>query len=204
MPLFDIDTLRSEFQAQTFGIHKKVFESFDETAARHLNEQTRNFSSAKEYDVFLCHSVKDAQAIARLVEILQKCSLRVYVDWIEDPQLDRSKVTPTTAGRIRDRLDSCTSLLMALSSNSIKSSWVQWELGLGDGKKNGKVAIIPLVRNNDQDKDFYKQEYLGLYPHIDHFMGSLYVNRIARGEHNFVNLLEWLILKKPLDRLIYS
>jgi hypothetical protein len=47
--------------------------------------------------VFLCHSIRDAELIQGAKTILEKRQLSVYVDWIIDPQTDRSAVTAETA-----------------------------------------------------------------------------------------------------------
>jgi hypothetical protein len=77
--------------------------------------------------------------------------------------------------------------------------WVQWELGLGDGQKNGKVAIVPILTNFDPNPSFYKQEYLGLYPYIDYTNSSLWVNGKI-----YMRIKEWLNQSNPLEKIIYS
>src|SRR5690242_2793843 len=129
MPLFNLNDLRAELRTKAFSWDFKGFENLDEYAERKLNEQASQFRAYKTYDIFLSHSVKDAAAIMRLANILETQGLSVYVDWIVDKKLDRSKVTTDTARIIRDRLESSNSLILALTSNSVKSSWVQWELG---------------------------------------------------------------------------
>lgn len=53
------------------------------------------------FDVFPSHSSEDAQVIAGVQALLEADGLSVYVDWLEDPQLDRSRVTPATAELLR-------------------------------------------------------------------------------------------------------
>jgi hypothetical protein len=199
MALFNIDDLRNELQTKDFSWEKKNFENLNEYTERKLNEQARNFSSYKTYDVFLSHSMRDGAAIIQLAKILENYGLSVYIDWVEDKQLDRSKVTIETAKIIRDRLKLSRCFLLALSSNSAKSSWVQWELGLGDGQKNGKVAIVPLMTNYDTNPEFYRQEYLGLYPYIDYTGSSIWVNG-----YKYVDLKDWLRNENPLQQVLYS
>jgi hypothetical protein len=88
---------------------------------------------------------------------------------------------------------------MALTSNSVQSSWVQWELGLEDGQNNGKVAIVPLLNVNEVNLNFYRQEYLGLYPYIDYLGDSTYVNG-----KKYVSLRDWLNYSDSLQQIIYS
>ena len=199
MALFNVSNLSSELRTTSFRYESKGYEDLDEYADRKLNEVANSFSSNKSYDIFLSHSVRDAPAILALTRFIESQGFSVYVDWIVDKQLDRSNVTTSTAEVVRQRLKSCKSFLMALTSNSTKSSWVQWELGLADGQKNGKVAIVPLVRDNDSNPNFYKQEYLGLYPYIDYAGNSIYVNG-----NKYVSLKEWLNKSDPLRDLLYS
>jgi hypothetical protein len=168
-------------------------------AERVLINESRTFSKQKKYDIFLSHSFEDAEVILQLKEEIEASGFSVYVDWIEDPQLDRTKVTKKNAAIIRDRLNSCKSLLYAISYNSQKSSWVQWELGLADGQKQGRVAIVPILEF-DKPKDFYKQEYLGLYPFIDKEAGLVWVNST---ETKYESLGQWLEMINPLS-ILYS
>jgi hypothetical protein len=199
MALFNIDNLRTELETKIFSWDKRKFENLNDYAERKLNEQAQSFSQYKSYDIFLSHSVKDAVAIMGLAKILENYGLSVYVDWVVDQQLDRSKVSTATARVIRERLKNSRSFLLALSSNSAQSMWVQWELGLGDGQKNGKVAIVPILTNFDPNPSFYKQEYLGLYPYIDYTNSSLWVNGKI-----YMRIKEWLNQSNPLEKIIYS
>jgi len=174
-------------------------ESLDEYAVRKLVEYSTNFYKKSSYDIFLSHSFRDAPAILMLTFLLEKLGVSVYVDWIHDPLLDRSKVTSDTARIIRERMSRCKSLLYAISSNSVQSSWVQWELGLGDGQKNGKVAIVPVYQNQEFSPSFFKQEYLGLYPHIEWIDGLFFVIGKQRS-----SLIPWLTKTNPLQDLVYG
>ena len=60
-------------------------------------EISRSFSKYRNYDVFLSHSKRDEIVILQLYDQLVKQGLSVYVDWINDPLLNRSQVTPATA-----------------------------------------------------------------------------------------------------------
>ena len=46
---------------------------------------------------------------------------------------------------------------------------VHGSLGYVDGKKNGRCAILPIVKTSGEH--FNGQEYLGLYPYIDYETG---------------------------------
>ena len=201
MALFNIDELRTELRSKSFSWDSISMETLNEYSERKLFEQANAFSAYKSYDIFMSHSVKDAAAILRLAKTLESQGYSVYVDWIVDKQIDRSKITTATAKVIRERLKTSKSFLMALTSNSTQSSWVQWELGLGDGQKNGKVAILPLITNNETNPNFYKQEYLGLYPYIDYVGNSIYING---KDSRYLTLRDWLNQTNPLAQILYS
>ena len=102
--------------------------------------------------------------------MIEALHLTVYVDWIDDPQLDRAKVTVKTAALLRERMKACSSLVYAHSANSPNSVWMPWELGYFDGLRPHQVWILPLVY--DYDSEYKDQEYLGLYPSVEK-LGSL-------------------------------
>jgi TIR domain len=118
-----------------------------------------------QFDVFLSHSFGDAQIIAGVKQLLENRGMRVYVDWIEDSQLDRDKVTQATAELLRKRMRNSKSLIFATSETSSKSKWMPWELGFFDGFKPDYAAILPLTSN--RYSSFGGQEYLGLYPYVE-------------------------------------
>jgi hypothetical protein len=117
------------------------------------------------FDIFLSHSFEDAEVIAGIKGLIEDQGLRVYVDWIDDPQADRSNVTAATADMLRQRMNHCQSLLYASSNAATNSKWMPWELGYFDGKKPDHVAIVPIVKW--EGAPFLGQEYLGLYPHVE-------------------------------------
>ena len=127
-------------------------------------ESVAAFSEAKTYDIFLSHSVRDAELIEGMKLTFEDLGYSVYVDWIEDKQLDRSKVSSTTAEQLRKRMNTSRSLFYVTTQNAESSRWMPWECGYFDGKK-GKTAIVPIV-NYSYDNSYKGQEYLGLYPYI--------------------------------------
>jgi hypothetical protein len=98
-------------------------------------------------------------------QILESEGLSVYIDWIDDPQLDRTHVTVTTAVVLRRRMKESKTFLYATSSNASESKWMPWEIGFFDGLGGGRIAIFPLVPSSTAD--FKGQEYLSLYPYIE-------------------------------------
>lgn len=132
------------------------------SASQVLTEDSRRFSSTEQYDIFLSHSYQDADVIYGIKSIVEKLGLKVYVDWIEDPGIDRGKVTTRTAQILRERMQHCSSLVYVHSANATQSVWMPWELGYFDLLKPSHVWTLPLV--SEYDSEFKGHEYLGLYP----------------------------------------
>lgn len=130
---------------------------------RLANSQNTLEPGEKTYDIFLSHSSLDNQLVLSLVDLFNKANFSVYVDWIEDTELDRNNVTPLTAEILRERMVNSSGLAYVSTSNISDSRWCPWELGYFDGNKNGRCAILPIMKS-----PFKGQEYLGLYPYIDY------------------------------------
>ncbi|MBK7129068.1 MAG: toll/interleukin-1 receptor domain-containing protein [Crocinitomicaceae bacterium] len=128
-----------------------------------INEQRLFSKVPKQYDIFLSHSSEDEVLVEGLRLEIQDMGYSVYVDWIEDPELDRSNVTIETAQLLKDRMQNCKSLIYAISENSYESIWIPWELGYFDGI-NGKIAILPISKQTEYD--YEGAEYLGLYNYV--------------------------------------
>lgn len=164
MALFNINRLEKIVRES----HGYIVESAAQASA-HLNIEMRTYSqfdNSKTYDIFLSHSYNDRIAVAGLVKYLKKqYGYEIYVDWIEDQNLNRSHVTKETAKTIKSRMRNCKCLLYVTSENAPESKWMPWELGLMDGLKD-RVAICPLTREEYKTDDYCGQEYLGIYPYI--------------------------------------
>lgn len=157
-----------------------------------LKEEIAKSESRLTFDIFLSHSYLDAKHVLALKRDMEQMGFGVYVDWIEDRDLNRDSVTPETARRIRVRMGRCSCLLFAASTNSPSSKWMPWELGLADGSK-GKVAIVPVVESGATNT-FRGQEYLGLYPYVtkDRTQGGYMTLWIRTDELTYVSLRSWL------------
>jgi hypothetical protein len=118
--------------------------------------------TSTEYDIFLSHSREDAQVIAGVKTLLEREGVTVYVYWAEENAT--APVTPGTAAKLRVRMNHCGGLIFATSQSSPSSKWMPWELGYFDGRKHGRVAIMPLPSSSTT---FVGQEYLGLYPNVE-------------------------------------
>jgi len=144
---------------------QEVKKSFSKTADQIIVESVRAFRIFfKSYDVFLSHSVKDSELILGMKGIIEDLGYSVYVDWVDDPELDRQKVSKETAKKLRDRMNSSKSLFFVTTENTDNSKWMPWECGYFDGIKE-KVAIVP-VKKTSFTNEYDGQEYLGLYPYI--------------------------------------
>ncbi|MGB3764459.1 MAG: hypothetical protein WA966_14690 [Ornithinimicrobium sp.] len=150
------------------------------TASAAQSELSRLSKAAvSNFDVFLSHSFRDAVLILGLKRVLEADGLKVYVDWIEDPQLDRAKVNATTAAHLRDRMRRCRSLVYATSQNASTSRWMPWELGFFDGVHGpDQVAICPITTGTGS---YTGEEYLGLYKTLEEIRdGGVYRPYVVR------------------------
>ena len=151
----------SEAQAAGLAARQVVQKS----ARTILSEEARRAPATEMYHVFLSHSSDDADAILGVKRIMERLGLKVYVDWIDDAQLDRTKVTKATAALLRSRMRASSCLVYVHSPNTADSVWMPWELGYFDGFKPQLIWILPLVAQ--YDSEYKGQEYLGLYPTIE-------------------------------------
>jgi hypothetical protein len=169
------------------------------SAASVLAENVARQTTDKTYDVFLSHASVDAEIILGVKGIIQDHGYTVYIDWIDDPDLDRKNVTPETADTLRHRMNVCRSLFYTTTQNSSSSKWMPWECGYFDGK-SGRAAILPVTAS--KTNEFDGQEYLGLYPYIVEDKGEdgkshLWVHRSPK---IYVEFGEWLNGKEPKPR----
>lgn len=112
-----------------FKTSNRIFEGRNVSleAIKILNEQ--KYKIEKEYDIFLSHSFQDAETVYLLYAYLKSLGWSVYVDWIEDSQLDRQNVTRATAELLRIQMKRSRILVYASSNVSKDSKWMPWELG---------------------------------------------------------------------------
>lgn len=168
-----------------------------------LAENNIKFKTKNSYDIFLSHSSLDKDLVLTLIKLFNDAGYSVYVDWINDYELDRSNVSKNTASILKMRMQQSRGLSFLTTQNSTNSKWCPWELGYFDGLKNSRCCILPVL-NNTWDT-FHGQEYLGLYPYImyDKVSGS---NRfdfwVYDSDHNgnYVILSSWLNGTNPYSR----
>lgn len=122
--------------------------------------------TADRYDIFLSHSFRDRDLIVGTRKLITQRGLSVYVDWIDDRDLNREAVDGETAARLRDQMRRCDTLFYAHSPSAQLSRWCPWELGYFDALQHPdrQVFVLPVVEG---DEDYPGQEYLSLYPIVD-------------------------------------
>jgi len=196
MPLYKKSDLLDE------RIRKSLFDS-----KQILIKEAAEFDVDEGYDIFLSHSYKDAILILNLKRDIEALGFSIYVDWVDDPQLDRSDVTPGTAEIIRKRIDSSKCLIYVPSENSSGSKWMPWELGYADGAKTGKAAILPISESRQSTETYNGREYLGLYCYVtkNKIQGTdentLWVKKDAS---TYVKFENWLNGELPYKRQVTS
>jgi hypothetical protein len=131
-----------------------------------VEARARKIAAARDgYDIFLSHCFKDKVLADGLTEQFESLGYTVYIDWRDDPQLDRSQVNRQTASVLRHRLATSKALFFVTSENAGGSRWMPWELGYMDGVKK-TAAILPVSEGGSEGNEFAGQEYLGLYPYV--------------------------------------
>lgn len=154
MAYFTKNEARAAAQAKK-KVLKRAFESY-------IQESVTASSDLDRFDIFLSHSIHDAELIVGVKELLEGMGLSVYVDWDADPELDRTAVSKKTAETLRKRMRQSKSLIYVATDKASTSKWMPWELGFFDGYNPGQVAVLPLL--DTESGSFPAQEYLGLYP----------------------------------------
>jgi len=191
MALFTESELRARARQKSSVLAK----TFDSVLREHVIKQEK----IARHDVFLSHAYEDKELISGAAAAIEDLGYNVYLDWRDDPQLDRSKVTAATAERLRSRLRTSRSLFYSTTAQSSSSKWMPWELGFQDGA-NSRAAILP-VSSSGQGDDYKGQEYLGIYPYITRGQtrGGVEKLWVHSAASRYINFDEWLLGKEPYD-----
>lgn len=182
-----------------FEIFKEFMADITKTASEKLMEESSRFSTDKTYDIFMSHSYTDAEEIYGVKIEIENMGFSIYIDWIEDERLDRSRVSRETAERLKERMNNSRCLFYVASEASPHSTWMPWELGYFDGLKS-RVAILPIVEQPRNDDYYRGQEYLGIYPYVSVNTDEQIQKRtlfIKEREDKYVSLRQWLEGKEP-------
>ncbi len=83
-----------------------------------LNDAQRNYKETDQFDIFLSHSIVDAELVLGIKVLLEAEGQKVYVDWIDDQALERDRVTAKTADVLRQRMRQSESLLYVATENA--------------------------------------------------------------------------------------
>ena len=128
-----------------------------------LSDVVHNVSfteSTGDYDVFISHSYKNKESIARLHQLFSNMGFEAFVDWMDPDFDDRSKMNEERAGKLREYLSKCHCLVYVDSIDAEKSAWCPWELGLADAYTAGRCFILPPL---DGESANCGHQYLQLY-----------------------------------------
>jgi len=164
-----------------------------------LNEHLTKQTSVTRHDIFLSHSYDDKELILGVALTIEDLGYSVYLDWRDDPTLDRKKVTKETAETLRARMKASRCLLYSTTDHYSESKWMPWELGFKDGD-NARVAILPVSRS--QTTAYQGQEYLGIYPYITDENDTTGKRRlwVRRSTTCYVVFDSWLEGAEPTER----
>ena len=98
------------------------------SAASLLTEQMKKQALVSQHDIFLSHAFDDKELILGVELTREDLSYTVYLDWRDDPSLDRKNVTAATAEKLRARMRASKCLFYASTENASNSKWMPWEL----------------------------------------------------------------------------
>jgi hypothetical protein len=156
------DTMATFFTKDFF----KTYADARQVQSRNWLNESKNFGqrSDAKFDIFLSHSFKNKEEVKGVYIYLTDIGYRVYVDWIVDPELDRSEVNSATVQNLRKRMKQSACLIYAVSDQAASSKWMPWELGFMDGFTDHRCAVLPVL---DVSTDsFSGQEFIHVYPTI--------------------------------------
>ena len=169
------------------------------TAASVLQEHVDAQERQASWDIFMSHAFDDKEIILGATKIIEDVGFTVYLDWRDDPLLDRKHVTAKTAMVLRERMRASKCLMYATTSNAAESKWMPWELGFKDGQSN-RSAILPILTGSATA--FAGTEFLGIYPYVeDGLEQGTTVNTlwVHRSSTCYVVLRGWLAGKEPTE-----
>ncbi|MDI9876597.1 toll/interleukin-1 receptor domain-containing protein [Flectobacillus rivi] len=150
--------------------------------------------SQNNLTAFLSHSHSDKMRILPIVKILNSVGVNIYVDWLDNdmPAITSGK----TADILKTKIKQNRKFILLASNTAIKSSWVNWELGIGDGLKYiDNMMIFPFKENN---QNWTNNEYFEIYPHLqtenkyDYETGNNVTYHVIYPNKSKIKLQDWL------------
>lgn len=175
-------------------------ETTTKSAGTILVERARKQATFSKTHIFLSHAFDDRELLVGAVLVIEDLGYSVYIDWRDDPSLDRTKVTPATAAKLKERMNASECLLYAATPNATESTWMKWELGYKDGQSN-RAAVLPIVGNVTEVYNT-TQQFLGLYPYVSD--GTTNDGKqhlwIHRSSTCYVEFGAWLAGHEPTER----
>ena len=161
----------------------------DQSAQRKLRKaMTESTKSLSKY-IFLSHSHHDRKFVEDAQEFFALYGVDLYVDWqdLEMPSL----TSPTTAAKLKARINGCHRFVVLASNNAGNSKWVPWELGYADSSKTmNNIAIFGIADNSG---NWNGNEYIGIYPRISRSKNGLPCIYSAGSNTNGIALDDWMI-----------
>lgn len=176
-------------------------ETSTKSASTVLAEFARKQAAISKTHIFLSHAFDDRELLVGAVLMIEDLGYSVYIDWRDDPTLDRKLVTPATAAKLKERMDASQCLFYAVTPSATESTWMKWELGYKDGE-NGRTAILPIVGSSTEAYNTSEQ-FLGLYPYVSDGTLSGTTNQrlwIHRSRTRYIEFEAWLAGSEPIER----
>ncbi|CAH0996178.1 hypothetical protein EMA8858_02308 [Emticicia aquatica] len=143
---------------------------------------------------FLSHSHLDKDRIKPIIKILNTVGIDIYVDWLDNEM--PSNTNGKTAEVIKSKIKSNRKFILLASNTAIKSSWVNWELGIGDGAKYiDNMMILPF---KEDYQTWTNNEYFEIYPHLesenkyDYESGQNFTYYVIYPDKRKYKLQDWL------------
>jgi len=174
--------------------------------ALNLNESKTkvNLSLGKEC-VFISHQKSDLDDCKKIADYLMKANIDVYLDEYDyDLKEQVQRQNPKGVVKcIRKGINNSSHMLCVLSSNTIYSKWVPWEIGYGYDKTDlGAITLkgiansslpdylktVRLIRGTKSLNRYisdvlgYSTDYLKMYSRIDEY---------NQPSHSLDNVLSW-------------
>lgn len=158
------------------------------SVALHKMIEKEKGSQKDSVTVFLSHKHNEEEILKKVIKLLEKIGVDVYVDW-EDEDMPKA-TSGETATKIKEKIIQNRKFILLATKDAINSKWCNWELGFGDSHKfSDNIAIMPIVEN---DGSWPGNEYLQIYPVIKTRYESLVGDYYVEFNNEEITLKEWL------------